>query len=58
MVFLELHNELVRASQGDVGFCVKELLNLGYQIYSVHGIPLNAEDAVSPPISRILAMRS
>jgi FkbM family methyltransferase len=57
MVFLELHNEMVRDARGDVGFCVRELLDLGYKIYSIHGAPLGAEEAVAPPICRILAKR-
>lgn len=33
LVFLELHNEMVHASSGDVTFCVNELLKLGYKIF-------------------------
>src|SRR5215469_1423112 len=56
-IFLELHNEMVSKSGGDVAFCINELLNFGYGIYSVHGTPLTAEEALAPAICRILAKR-
>src|SRR5438874_7989961 len=58
LVFLELHNEMVFGSGGDVSFCVNELLKLGYTIFSVHGIPMRLEQALEPPICRVLAKRS
>lgn len=54
-IFLELHNEMVSKSGGDVAFCVNELRNFGYEIYSVHGTPLSAQEALAPAICRILA---
>jgi FkbM family methyltransferase len=56
-IFLELHNEMVRKSGADVAFCVNELLNFGYQIYSVHGTPLSVRESLAPEICRILARR-
>jgi FkbM family methyltransferase len=56
LVFLELHNEMVRASGGDVAFCVHELLKLGYKIFSAYGTPLSVEQALKPPICRVLAL--
>jgi len=57
LVFLELYNEMVVASGGDVGFCVKELLKLDYSIFSVYGTQLSVEQALKPPICRVLARR-
>jgi FkbM family methyltransferase len=56
-IFLELHNEMVRKSGADVAFCINELLNLGYNIFSVNGVPLSPREALVPPICRILAKR-
>jgi len=56
LVFLELHNEMVRASGGDVTFCVNELLKLGYELFSAYGTPLSVEQALKPPICRVLAV--
>ena len=58
LVFLELHNEMIRSSQGEATAPAKELLRFGYKMYSVHGIPLTLEEALRPPICRILAKRS
>jgi len=55
LVFLELHNEMVLASGGDPAYCVNELLRLGYNLFSAHGAPLSAEQALKPPICRVLA---
>ena len=57
LVFLELHNEMVRSSGGDPSFCVKQLQGLNYRISSVYGKPLTSEEAVRPAICRILARR-
>ncbi len=43
------------ASGGDVAFCVNELLRLRYNIFSAYGIPLSVEQALKPPICRVLA---
>ena len=56
LVFLELHNEMVHASNGDVAFCVHELSKLGYKIFSAYGTPLSVEQALRPPICRVLAV--
>jgi len=56
LVFLELHNEMVHASSGDVAFCVHELLKLGYKIFSAYGTPLSVEQALKPPICRVVAV--
>ena len=56
LVFIELHNEMVHASSGDVAFCVHELLKLGYKIFSASGTPLSVEQALKPPICRLLAV--
>jgi len=58
LVFLELHNEMVLASGGDPAYCVNELLRLGYNLFSAHGAPLSAEQALKPPICRVLARRA
>jgi len=55
LVFIELHNEMVLASGGDLTYCVNELLRLGYNIFSAYGTPLSVEQAVKPPICRVLA---
>jgi FkbM family methyltransferase len=55
LVFIELHNEMVLASGGDPAYCVNELLKFGYSIFSAHGAPLSAEQALKPPICRVLA---
>jgi FkbM family methyltransferase len=55
LVFIELHNEMVRASGGDLTFCVNELLALSYKIFSAYGTPLSVEQALKPPICRVLA---
>jgi len=58
LVFLELHNQMILASGGDVAFCVKELLSLRYSMFFVHGTPMSVEQALKPPICRVLAKRS
>ena len=55
LVFIELHNEMVLASGGDLAYCVNELLRLGYNIFSAYGTPLSVEQALKPPICRVLA---
>ena len=54
-VFLELHNEMVLASGGELAFCINELLKHGYKIFSAYGAPLSLEQALTPPICRVLA---
>lgn len=58
LVFIELHNEMVLASGGDPAYCVKELLRLGYNIFSAYGTSLNVEQALKPRICRVLARSS
>ena len=58
LVFLELHNEVVKEMDGDVAFCLNELISLNYKIFSVDGASLTVEGALRSPICRILAKRS
>ncbi len=55
LLFLELHNEMVRDSGGDPG----ETLNLvglaGYRTFGVGGQPIGREEILSKPIIRIVA---
>jgi len=55
LVFIELYNEMVRAAGGDPAYCVNELLSLGYSIFSAYGTRLSVEQALKPPIRRLLA---
>jgi len=55
LIFIELHNEMVRTAGGDPAYCANELLRLGYSIFSAYGTPLSVEQALKPPICRVLA---
>ena len=58
VIFLEIHNEMVAASGGDPNFSLEELLRQGYKILSVYGNPISKREALSPPISRVIASRA
>lgn len=55
IIFLELHNDMVRASGGDVEFSIDMLQMLNYRVFSVHGNQLGRDEVLRPPICRILA---
>jgi len=58
LIFLELHNEMVKEMGGDIAFCVNALTSLNYKIFSVEGSPLSVDEALRPSICRILAKRA
>ena len=57
LIFLELHNQMVAATGGDPSQLVDELLNLGYEFFSVRGERMSKGLALSAPICRVLARR-
>lgn len=57
LLFLELHNDMVRSASGDPLSSLTELDQLGYETYSPSGELIGKAAILSEPIIRILARR-
>jgi FkbM family methyltransferase len=55
LVFIELHNEIVRSKGGDQNAALDELSNLGYQVFSLDGKPASKEVIFRKAITRVTA---
>jgi len=55
LLFLELHNEMIRSEGGDPSCVLDDLAEMGYEMFSVGGIKIE-RSAISPmPICRLVA---
>src|SRR5262249_19806451 len=57
VLFLELHNQIVRSRQGDPGQTLDTLENLGYDTFTCSGIPLGRATILSGDLHRIVARK-
>ncbi|MHB8638576.1 MAG: FkbM family methyltransferase [Candidatus Acidiferrales bacterium] len=58
LLFIELHNDMVRKDGGDPNRILNELLYLGYGVFDVAGLPIERDAALQKPIIRVMASRS
>jgi FkbM family methyltransferase len=58
LVFLELHNQMVRDRGGRPDAAVSEVIAAGYSIYSLDGSPLDVKTAVASPLIRVIAAKA
>jgi FkbM family methyltransferase len=56
LVFLELHNAIVRSAGGDAAGAVAALEAAGYELRGCDGRPLARADALAPPLVRLVAI--
>lgn len=57
LVFLELHNEIIRAAGGDPRECLDRIAGWGFEVWDVSGKLISTEAALAPPLTRLLAAR-
>jgi FkbM family methyltransferase len=57
VLFLELHNEIVKSEGGDPTAALDELARLGYDIFGLGGKPLERNAILEFPITRVVARR-
>jgi FkbM family methyltransferase len=57
LVFLELHNGIIRSEGGDPNPVLDELLGAGYALYTLGGTKVEKESLVARPIVRVVARR-
>jgi FkbM family methyltransferase len=55
LLFLELHNEMVRSASGDPSQCLIELHKFGYTAYRTSGEPIERPAILKEPVIRIVA---
>jgi FkbM family methyltransferase len=58
LLFLELHNRMVREEGGDPSGTLELLKGFGYDSYTIDGSPLTEAKALGPPVVRILARKA
>jgi FkbM family methyltransferase len=58
MVFLELHNAMIRANGGDPASVLDALAEMKYQELSINGVPAGRDVILETPICRLVATRS
>jgi hypothetical protein len=57
VIFLEIHNEIVRNLGNDPGETLEVLREAGYETFSLDGSPLDAAEILAQPLIRIVAKR-
>jgi FkbM family methyltransferase len=57
LLFLELHNEIIRTSGGDPRECLDRIADWGFEVRDVSGKLISAEAALAPPLIRVMAAR-
>ena len=57
LLFLELHNEIIRGSGGDPRECLGLIAGWGFEVRDVSGKLISTEAALAPPLIRLLAAR-
>lgn len=57
LLFLELHNQMIREAGGDTAEVPRLLDELGYRAAALDGTPLSAEALAGPAILRVVAAR-
>ena len=57
LLFIELHNQIIRERNNDPEESLALLRSLGYDIFAVNGDPLNKESVLSRPLIRIMARK-
>jgi len=55
LLFLELHNDIIRADGGDPGCIVDDLHEMKYEMYSTDGAKLDRSAILQTPICRLVA---
>ncbi|MGH9740606.1 MAG: FkbM family methyltransferase [Candidatus Acidiferrales bacterium] len=58
ILFLELHNEMVRSERGDPRAALEEITSLGFKTFSLAGCLLTPDEILSQPIIRLVAKRN
>jgi FkbM family methyltransferase len=58
MVFLELHNEIIRADGGDPASVLDDLAEMKYQELSINSVPAGRDVILEMPICRLVAKPS
>lgn len=57
LLFLELHNEIIRGSGGDPRECLDLIAGWGFEVRDVSGKLISTEAVLAPPLIRLLAMK-
>lgn len=57
LLFLELHNRIIRERQGDPAETLALLDRFGYQTFALDGAPLSRESILNRPLIRIVARK-
>jgi FkbM family methyltransferase len=57
-LFLELHSHLIAADGGDPTAALVELQNIGYDTFSLDGSPLQQDEIIKQPLTRIVASKA
>lgn len=58
VLFLELHNEMIRSDGGDPNSVLDALAGLGYVVFDTSERPIRAVDILKEPIARVVGKRS
>lgn len=58
LLFIEIHNEIVRRLGGDPRETLFLLQDFGYRTFSVNDLPINDEQILSEPLIRVIAKKS
>jgi len=58
LLFLELHNDMIRSEGGDPNGVLDKLIELKYEMYSVDGRTLDRSDILQMPICRLLGRKA
>jgi FkbM family methyltransferase len=54
LLFLELHNEMIRSEGGDPSCVLDDLAEMGYEMFSVGGVRIERSAILQMPISRLV----
>jgi FkbM family methyltransferase len=54
VLFLELHNDMIRADGGNPGSVVDDLAASGYELFSIEGVPIGREAILQTSICRMV----
>lgn len=57
LLFIELHNKIIRERQGDPNKTLSILHDLGYTIFAVNGTPLDSNAILNLPLLRVVARK-
>ena len=58
LLFLELHNDIIRADGGDPNGVLDDLIEMRYEVYSADGSKLDRDSILHMPICRLLGRKA